>query len=128
MPQPRRTSSARWAHRATADGPLLDDPRGRRQLPPGWVHEARGVQLASAADRTAWGLDGSPTAWEIGQDAGLADQRGFADGFGFPIKAAPGPLIGFGAGRGTETFQVGGQELSAPRSWTWTCLLPIQAD
>jgi hypothetical protein len=83
--------------------------------------QALGVRLASASDEAAWRRDGSPTTWNIGEDFGLAEPHGFADGFNRATTMAPGKLTDTSVLYGAQ-FHFGSTFMSASQ------LLALPAD
>ena len=70
-----------------------------------------GVQFASATDATAWRRDGSPASWPVGQDTGLAQPTGAADGSNRRIAAGRGQLTLGAVFSGPAPFSFGGGPL-----------------
>ena len=86
--------------------------RSPKTLSP-WLAQQLGAAPASAADRTAWRRDGSPTVWKnVMQSNGLADAHGYNNGGGPPLAMAAGPLSNDGAALNSRQFQVGDHVLT----------------
>ena len=89
-----------WDARSPKDG----TPSNAQQL---------GAAPVSAADRTAWQQDGSPTTWDyVGQSDGLADAAGYNSGMLRQLTMAGGPLVNLGVGFGSQQFAVGNKTLT----------------
>jgi len=89
-----------WAARSPKDG----TPSNAQQL---------GAAPVSAADRAAWGRNGSPATWDyVGQSDGLADAAGYSSGMMSQLTMAGGPLVNLDVGYGSQQFQVGDKTLT----------------
>jgi hypothetical protein len=89
-----------WAARSPKDG----SPDNAHQL---------GAAPVSAADRTAWQQDGSPTTWDyVGQYDSLADPAGYGDEMMRQLSTDGSPLFNLTVGYGAQQFEVGNKTLT----------------
>jgi hypothetical protein len=128
--QPQPATGRYWVTRGTAGNFLrvgpADDPymvldesqvqyweaRSPKDGSP-WNAQQLGAAPVSAADRVAWGQDGSPTAWDyVGQSDGLADAGGNNSGMMRQLSMAGGPLVNLTVGYGSQQFAVGKDSLT----------------